>query len=669
MIVSTSPLMSSLPTPTLPARTHLDSVADTAGLSRAAFVTFSSPGQDLPAALGPVAGLSRFVATARINPWSLAPHFGTTASAVPDETVMLLWEKTDGGYGVLIPLVHAGQRAWLAGTPDGLELRSMAWDRAAATGPATLLFSAEGNDPFTLVERSIELIAARLRTFRPRTQKATPEWIDWFGWCTWDAFYQEVNTEGVLAGLQKARAGGVEPRFMILDDGWQDTDGKMLQGFGADPKKIPAGLADLITRVKSEFGIRMFGAWHAFEGYWYGIDPQSPIGRNYRVFDVVQSAHNRPTDEPARRALIHPDDIARFYQDYYRELRAAGVDFVKVDNQGSLDHFLNETTTSPTTTMQRYQEAFQSAAAHHFQSETLHCLSQVGDVLFHLDSGNVMRNSEDYFPTRPATQGQHVFRNALNNVFMAPFCLPDWDMFQSCREPAPFHAAARAICGGPLYISDKPGEQNFALLRKLITRDGRALRCPQPALPTRDSLFTDAYGEAHLFKVQNRNGNTGVLGLFNCHWDESAKAGQPVTGHYSAADVDGLTGDRFALLHHTTGDVRVASRADTFDITLSPLGWELVTVAPIEHGVAVFGLADKLNGSAAVTERRWVTPTRLEITLVEGGPLALRLEREPVSATVAGATVTLTRSAGGARIATLPAVVNPTLVLEFGAAS
>jgi raffinose synthase len=636
-------------------------------LRHAAFITFTAPGQDLPAALGAVTGLSRFLATARINPWSLAPHFGTAVSGVPDETLMLLWEKTEGGYGLLLPLVHAGQRAWLAGTPEGLELRSMAWDRAAATGPATLLLSAEGDDPFALVEAAVSLAAERLRSFRPRAQKATPEWVDWFGWCTWDAFYYDVNTEGVLAGLEKAKAGGVQPRFMILDDGWQDTDGKMLQGFGAHPKKIPACLADLVARVKSEYGIRLFGAWHAFEGYWYGVDPQSPAGRGYRVFDITQSAHNRPTDEPARRALIHPDDVARFYHDYYRELRAAGVDFVKVDNQGSLDHFLNETTTPPTATMQRYQEAFQSAAAHHFRGETLHCLSQVGDVLFHLDSGNVMRNSEDYFPKRPATQGQHVFRNALNNVLMAPFCLPDWDMFQSCQAPAPFHAAARAICGGPVYISDKPGEQDFALLRKLVTRAGRVLRCPQPALPTRDCLFDDAYGEPRLFKIQNRNADTGVLGLFNCHWDESG--GQPVSGRYSAGDVDRLPGERFALLHHSSGAVRVATRGESFEISLPPLGWELVTVAPIEHGVAVFGLADKLNGSAAITAQRWLTPTLLEITLVEGGPLALHLERELLRATVSetGAILPLKHNNNGVALTELPAVASPTLVLEFAA--
>jgi raffinose synthase len=634
---------------------------DLPGLSCAAVYTLPDPGKDLPAQLGTIKGQGRHLAISRINPWSLAPHFGRTPPAVPDETVMLLWEKESGGYGVLIPLVQAGQRAWLAGTPEGLELRSMAWDRAAASGPASLLFFAEGEDPFALVNASIIAISEKLRTFRPRKMKAVPRWIDWFGWCTWDAFYQQVNTEGVLAGLEKARAGGVVPRFLILDDGWQDTDGKMLRGFGAHPEKFPEGLAELIERARSEFGIQLFGAWHALEGYWFGVDPEGPVGQNYRVFDLTQSAHNRLHEAPERRALIHPDDIARFYHDYYRELRAAGVDFVKVDNQGSLDHFLNETTTPPTPTMQRYQEAFQGAAAHHFQSETLHCLSQVSDVLFHLDSANVMRNSEDYFPTRPATQGQHVFRNALNNVFMAPFCIPDWDMFQSSRLPAPFHAAARAICGGPIYISDKPGEQNFELLRKLITSEGRALRCEEPALPTRDCLFENAYDEPRLFKIQNKNGAMGVLGLFNCYWSEAE--GGTVTGSYGPADVDNLEGDRFALFYHTNRRAQVAQREERFTLTLEPLDWELVTIAPLLGGVGVFGLADKLNGSAAVRSVDWINEDQLKVTLCEGGSFAVYHERDINSAIAGGSVLKTIRTAGNLSIIEVPGTIQVELTL------
>lgn len=30
-----------------------------------------------------------------------------------------------------------------------------------------------------------------------------PGMLDWFGWCTWDAFYQDVNPQGIRDGLKR----------------------------------------------------------------------------------------------------------------------------------------------------------------------------------------------------------------------------------------------------------------------------------------------------------------------------------------------------------------------------------------------------------------------------------------------------------------------------------
>ncbi len=49
----------------------------------------------------------------------------------------------------------------------------------------------------------------------------------------------------------------------------------------------------------------------------------------------------------------------------------------------------------------------------------------------------------------------------------------------------------RAISGGAVYVSDKPGEHDFELLKRLVLPDGSVIRALQPARPTRDSLFKD----------------------------------------------------------------------------------------------------------------------------------------------------------------------------------
>ena len=80
---------------------------------------------------------------------------------------------------------------------------------------------------------------------------------------------------------------------------------------------------------------------------------------------------------------------------------------------------------------------------------------------------------------------------AYNSLFLSHFGTPDWDMFQSTHPDAELHAAARAISGGPVYVSDAPDAHSAALLRSLVLPDGSVLRCEHGAKPTRQSLFDD----------------------------------------------------------------------------------------------------------------------------------------------------------------------------------
>lgn len=647
--------MKTTPPPTeifadLPANLRIAHLPPKNGLTRALFLEADTASPPEAVSLGGIPGMTACLALQRINPWSFEPVTTTDLSRLPAEMPFLLWQQEDGQFGVLIPLADGNARHYLGGDPDGLVLRRMPWDQPTAT--CRLLFAAMGPDPFMLVEASVGLLSKQLRTFRPRWEKPLPRWIDLLGWCTWDAFYREVSEDGVMEGLEAARKTQVPFGFMILDDGWQDTDDRQLISFGAHPGKLPHGLASLIERAKGDYGIRLFGVWHAFQGYWYGIRPDSPAARDYRLIHTSRKAHNRPEDEAAERDLLHPDDVHRFYHDYHRVLREAGVDFIKVDNQGSLDHFLSPDTVAPTPTMARYQEAMQGAAQYFFQGETLHCLSQGTDVLFNLEAANVMRNSEDYYPGRPDTQGKHVYTNALNNLFMQAFCVPDWDMFHSGAPLGGFHAAARALSGGPVYVSDKPGEWDSALIRKLVYSDGTALRCPQPALPTADSLFRDAYRHRHLLKIQNRNAHAALLGLFNCFQGEGSPA--TLSGTFSASDIRGIEGEAFALYFHQTQTAKASGRTETHAVNVASLDWEIVTVAPLVNGLAVFGLIDKLNGSAAILTREWNAPNELEIELREGGAFGFHSLHEPMSVTVDNAPVPVRREGEALWIAEVP---------------
>lgn len=103
----------------------------------------------------------------------------------------------------------------------------------------------------------------------------------------------------------------------------------------------------------------------------------------------------------------------------------------------------------------------------------------------------IVRASDDFYPRDPVSHTIHIAAVAYNSVFLGEIMLPDWDMFHSLHPAAEYHGSARAISGGPVYVSDAPGKHNFELLRKLVLPDGSILRPRLPGRPTKDCLFSD----------------------------------------------------------------------------------------------------------------------------------------------------------------------------------
>ena len=548
--------------------------------------------------------------------------FGDASAPSQGEFLLLLWKREDGTCGVAVPLVDGDIRGVLEGTSQGWAIRAAKLDPLPSL--ATLLLVATGPDPLELVLRAMSLVAERLKTFQLRTQKPVPKWVDYLGWCTWDAFEREVTAEKVLEGLASFQVGGFGPRFVILDDGWQDERERRLWSFGTQPKRFPQGLKPLIDQARRDYGVKLFGVWHALQGYWNGVHPGGELAEKYPLVEGPDAPGSAPGEPPEKRSMVHPEATGRFLDDYHRTLREQGVDMVKVDNQGSMDWFATAEV-PPTSTVRAYQYGLQDAEKTHFHGESLHCMSNSTDAVYHLRSANVWRSSQDFFPLKPLTHGLHVFDNAINSLWVQTFALPDWDMFQSNHYAGAFHAAARAISGGPVYVSDKPDGHDFKLLAKLVVSDGTVLRCEQPALPGRENLFEDGRAEPCVTKITNFNrvaglqSPIGVLGLFNCYFSNGEPA--PVLGEYSAADVPGIRADQFALFHHGSGRVLLAEQGTRFPIKLEGLGFELVTVSPVENGVALFGLIDKFNSSRGVESARWVSPGELEVELRDGGRL------------------------------------------------
>lgn len=575
--------------------------------------------------------MTQLLALERYGMWWSRPAFGASELQVPADTQYLLWRRKDGWYGLLLPLVEGDLRAFVTGTPQGLTLAVHGAVGGQYPDEALAAVVAIGRDPYELSLRAVAAASKRLGTFRLRSEKRVPAFVDYFGWCTWDAFYGAVDGAKVIEGLTSFRKGGISPKFMILDDGWLDVEGHMLNSFRSAGAKFPQGLGGLIRQAKQEFGVECFGVWHTLQGYWNGVNPAGEIPKEFHV--IENNASSPKGEPPTARHFVHLDDVHRFYQLWYQYLRTQGVDMTKVDSQSSLMAFTNGVF-GQASAMKAYQQALAGAAHAHFEGNTLHCMCNGSDVAYNMQSTQVWRNSDDFYPSKPESHGRHVHMNAMNNLWTSTFSLPDWDMFQSAHAAGPFHAAARAISGGPIYVSDKPGQHDYALLKKLFTSDGRALRCPQPAQPSEDCLFTDCQSQRSLLKVVNRCGEIGVLAAFNCRYVPEDNS--PIDGAFTPADVPQLKGARFAVYLHAGGEMKVLRRRQKQPLSLAPLGWEFAVVSPIVDGVAAIGLLDKLNSPAAIEWQHRREDGALEMMLRDGGRIGLYCARKPKAVLVNG---------------------------------
>jgi raffinose synthase len=601
----------------------------------------------------PVGGgeVARFMACHRYEPfWMTAKAGAADLGAVAAETQSLLAELPDGRVALFIPLIDGTARCVLRGGGEGKGLELAAeTDDPDVPVPASIvgLYVAAGDDPYTLLAEGAKSVAAHLGTVRLREDKPTPTFADGFGWCTWDAFYQEVSHDKVREGLESFAAGGIRPRFLILDDGWQSVrqtgeSEKRLTAFAAN-EKFPGDLAPTVAMAKGEFGVETFLVWHAFHGYWSGVDAEAlpeyaPQEREKTGSpDLGEYVANVRKWFGARAGVVPPEHAYRFFQDYHRHLREQGVDGVKVDNQGSMEMVSYGFGRGRVGMMRAYHEALEGSVAVHFAGKLINCMSCANEMFYSALASTLTRTSTDFWPKKPETHGLHLYVNAQVGAWFGHFVHPDWDMFQSGHPAGAFHAAGRAVSGSPVYVSDKPGAHDFALLAKLVLPDGSVPRADGPGVPTRDCLFHDPTQEDVLLKIANTSGGAGLVGVFHARYrgeEDTTTLSCPV----SPSDVPALTaGERFAAYAHHSGELKAVERTGRLAVTLPPLAAEVFTFVPIEDGIAPVGLTRLFNAAGAVRAKGWepgVAAYGVELHPASAGELLFWCEWAPSSVTV-----------------------------------
>lgn len=630
----------------------------------------------------------RFMACFRFKLWWMAQKMGDKGRDIPLETQFLLLETKDGShlepeggnednqimYTVLLPLIEGPFRACLQGnSKDELELclESGDLDTKGSAFSHSVYVSA-GTDPFGTISDAIKAAELHLKTFRQLQEKKLPGIIDYFGWCTWDAFYQEVTQEGVEAGLESLNAGGTPPKFVIIDDGWQSVGGdreiqqpeseeqllQRLTGIKENKKfqkrdEPTLGIQNIVNVAKQKFGLKYVYVWHAITGYWGGVRPgvegMNPYGplMKYPMVSkgVLENEPGWKSDVLAVQGvgLMNPKNVYKFYNDLHGYLASAGIDGVKVDVQCILET-LGAGLGGRVELTRQYHQALDASIARNFPDNgCIACMSHNTDALYCSKQTAVVRASDDFYPRDPLSHTIHIAAVTYNSVFLGEFMQPDWDMFHSLHPAAEYHASARAISGGPIYVSDAPGKHNFNLLKKLVLSDGSVLRARLPGRPAKDCLFSDpARDGVSLLKIWNMNKYTGVLGVYNCQgaaWNSTERRNtfhqtqsDAITSFIRGRDVHliaDVSMDRdwngtCALYCHGSSDIFTLPYNVAMPVSLKVLEHEIFTVTPVKmlapgFQFAPFGLIDMYNAGGAIEGLKYELKSGAQLSELEHG--------------------------------------------------
>lgn len=565
----------------------------------------------------PFVNAEGFVSSSRLSsPFWMKTTVGKTVNDIPRETQFFAVKYNDGTYGAFFSLACENFRTSFYGENGKLYVAALTGDTNCLYDTIYGYYKITGNDFYDIVAKGAKSICEKFGTTELRNNKPAPEFMKYFGWCTWDSFYHDVSKDNIIKGLESFKKGGFVPKFLLIDDGWQSiTDLKSDEDFAhvecslTDFKvceKFGASLKDTVDMVKGNFGVEEIFVWHAIVGYWSGVSVDSPLMQKYQP-KIMHSVnpdtlrHNTEhfyQSEQRDFGMINPDMAEEFYNDYHTYLKGEGIDGVKVDTQATADS-ISEGLGGRTTVVSKLRNGLESSVNKNFDGGLINCMSCSNDVIYHLKNSNMIRTSDDFMPLKPETHIKHIYDNAFNSIWVGEFSYCDWDMFQTTHEYGKFHAAARAISGSPIYVSDKVDEHNFDLIKTLIDDEGMILKPEEIARPTVDCLFKDVIAEKTPFKIYNVNKFNGVVGVFSGEDDETKDA---KTINVKASDVCGYNSGKYAVYCYNSGKTYVLDANETIEISVKAKEFEIITFAPIKDGSAYIGITEKLNSGGAITD-------------------------------------------------------------------
>lgn len=445
-------------------------------------------------------------------------------------------------YVFVLPISNSSVNTFINRTEKNvleISVNTMSHDYTEIHSPVAI--STEAESPYDAIRRGYEYAAEnRLILTALKRSKSFPDALNYLGWCTWNALGNDVCEEKIISKFAEFKEKNIPVRWLLIDDGWQETDGFYMVSPFENKEKFPHGIKHTVDILKSEYNVLYVGVWHSATGYWHGLKNECE--------------NSFKTDA----GVILPDGY-EFFGSWHRYLREQGIDFIKVDCQGNLVEYLKNNYAA-LKKVQGIQIGLEESAHENFDF-MINCMGLNNVNTFSRTHSSVIRSSDDFYPDKPDSLRNHIEQNVYNALFYNDLFYCDFDMFCSKHLRAKQNAVLRAISGGSFCITDELGESSCEFILPFVDESGKKIRFDNCARPTRDCIF--GYDKA--IKVFNTYGQNGAVAVFAFE-DET-------TVHLSASD---FMGDRTYKVRSVLSEQDFILRCgESFDITLSPFDCDI----------------------------------------------------------------------------------------------
>ncbi|KAL1405937.1 hypothetical protein Q8F55_007619 [Vanrija albida] len=653
----------------------------------------------------------------RTKPTWIEPVAFSTEKPLPDQSIHLLLYRSGPWYACVYPASSRGALCHIRKHWDGgLTLSACVRVVSSTADPIGAVVMTASKNPAALLELVDSAVTvgrewASNAALQPFTSPL-PGPLDGVGFCTWSSLGEgkRPTLANVSALVDDLVAHDIPVQTFIIDDGWQnqrtwvrapagedtpENEGRGLWDFGSHPELGEGGLAAMVKVVKgrlskvSSVGVVEVGVWMTLlGGYWEGIHPKSPLVHKYKCGPHRCSRTWWPGVPNHPWSVDHfpggsvdfwfppPETAEFFWRDYFTELKAQGISFLKVDNQALASALDGPDNVAAGLSIWR---ALVSAANDVFgPGRIIHCMAQSettfgGEQGLGIATGGkrfVCRASDDFgMVGNPDAHQLHLFANVLNATLLGQLCqIPDADMFMTAQlAPIP-HALLRALFPGPLLLTDKPGHHDTHLLSRLIAKDKTGVaRVVQTASPVRplahrllDTTVRDHHDGTGLWGSVDTSHGT-ILAVWNVRGNDHKH--HHVVDRLEARDaLDAVCGERrgdnYALvrlnLEHggvsAGAQVQLNEQEALAHVKLPYLGAAMFWLVPMRSElfgiVAVVGLVDKFAGLTAV-ESVMSSDSSVSVDLRYAGTLGVAIASlsatTSLSATVDGERVPVRR--------------------------